>query len=132
MKSWKQLQEEREALMTMQLEKTKGEAMELWNRAKDDDQQRLKKLSEDQRRIEDEARAREEILRRGDEERIARDKARKDELRRQEELLTGRKLRSKTTEPSLDDIRGGGIQIYHYKDPGTGKFYREIFMLLEA
>ena len=116
----------------MQLEKTKGEAMELWNRAKDDDQQRLKKLSEDQRRIEDEARAREEILRRGDEERIARDKARKDELRRQEELLTGRKLRSKTTEPSLDDIRGGGIQIYHYKDPGTDKFYREIFMLLEA
>ena len=118
--------------MTMQLEKTKGEAMDLWNRAKDDDQQRLKKLSEDQRRIEEESRAREEILRRGDEERIARDKARKEELRRQEELLTGRKLRSKTTEPSIDDIRGGGIQIYHYKDPGKADFNHEIFMLHEA
>lgn len=104
--------------MNSQLEKTKYEALELWNRAKNDDQQRVNKLSEDQKRIEEESKAREEILRRGDEERMARDKARKDELRRQEELLSGRKMRSKTTEPTLDDIRGGGIQIYHYKDPG--------------
>ena len=104
--------------MTSQLEKTKCEAMELWNRAKTDDQQRINKISDEQRRIEEESRAREEILRRGDDERIARDKARKEELRRQEELLSGRKTRSKTTEPSVDDIRGGGIQILHYKDPG--------------
>merc|ERR1711899_546694 len=115
-KSWKQLQEERESLMTSQLEKTKCEAMELWNRAKTDDQQRINKISDEQRRIEEESRAREEILRRGDDERIARDKARKEELRRQEELLSGRKTRSKTTEPSVDDIRGGGIQILHYKE----------------
>merc|ERR1712095_43458 len=92
-KSWKQLQEERESLMQMQLDKTKIDA--------------------DKKRIEDEARAREEILRRGDEERIAMDKARKDELRRQEEILTGRKIRSKTTDLSVDDIRGAGIQIFH-------------------
>lgn len=105
--------------MTTQLEKTKNEALELWNRSKSDDQQRISKLSADQKRIEDESRAREEILRQNDEERLARDKARRDELRRQEELLSGRKLRSKTTEPTLDDIRGGGgIQIFHYKDPG--------------
>ena len=112
----------------MQLEKTKGEAMELWSRARDDDQQRLNKISEDKKRLEEESKAREEILRRGDEERMARDKARKDELRRQEELLTGRKIRSKTTEPSIDDIRGGGIQIYHYKDPGRQILIRTIFM----
>jgi len=123
-KSYKQLQDEREALMTMQLEKTKCEANELWSRAKSDDQQRLDKISMDKRRIEEEAKAREEILRRGDEERIARDKARKDELRRQEELLSGRKIRSKTTELSVDDIRGGGIQIYHYKDPAVEKIIR--------
>merc|ERR1711976_844780 len=123
-KSYKQLQDEREALMTMQLEKTKCEANELWNRAKTDDQQRLDKNSMDKRRIEEESKAREEILRRGDEERLARDKARKDELRRQEELLTGRKIRSKTTELSVDDIRGGGIQIFHYKDPAVEKIIR--------
>merc|ERR1712227_1154835 len=116
-KSWKQLQEERESLMQMQLDKTKNEAVELWNRAKTDDQMRLSKIDADKKRIEDEARAREEILRRGDEERIAMDKARKDELRRQEEILTGRKIRSKTTDLSVDDIRGAGIQIFHYKDP---------------
>jgi len=124
-KSWKQLQDEREALMTTQLEKTKNEALELWNRSKSDDQQRISKLSADQKRIEDESRAREEILRQNDEERLARDKARRDELRRQEELLSGRKLRSKTTEPTLDDIRGGGgIQIFHYKDPAVETIIR--------
>lgn len=104
--------------MQMQLDKTKNEAVELWNRAKTDDQMRLSKIDADKKRIEDEARAREEILRRGDEERIAMDKARKEELRRQEEILTGRKIRSKTTDLSVDDIRGAGIQIFHYKDPG--------------
>ena len=89
--------------------------MDIWNRAKLDDQQRVNKISEEQRRMEEEAQAREEILRRSDEERQGRDKARREELRRQEELLSGRKIRSKTTEPSLDDVRGAGIQIYHYK-----------------
>ena len=57
--------------------------------------------------MEEEAQAREEILRRSDEERQARDKARREELRRQEELLSGRKIRSKTIELSSDDVRGG-------------------------
>ena len=104
--------------MNSHLEKTKNEAMTLWNRAKDDDTKRINKITDEQRRIEEESRAREEILRRGDQERIAMDKARKEELRRQEELLTGRKIRSKTAELSMDDVRRGGIQIYHYKDPG--------------
>ena len=105
--------------MSTQLEKTKCEALDIWNRAKLDDQQRVNKISEEQRRLEEEAAAREEILRRSDEERQARDKARREELRRQEELLSGRRIRSKTTELSIDDVRGGaGIQIYHYKDPG--------------
>lgn len=123
-KSWKQLQTEREALMDSHLEKTKNEAMTLWNRAKDDDNKRINKITDEQRRIEEESRAREEILRRGDQERQAMDKARKDELRRQEELLTGRKIRSKTAELSLNDVRGGGIQIYHYKDPAVANIIR--------
>lgn len=110
--------------MSTQLEKTKCEAMDIWNRAKLDDQQRISKISEEQRRMEEEAQAREEILRRSDEERQVRDKARREELRRQEELLSGRKIRSKTTEPSLDDVRGAGIQIYHYKDPAVEKIIR--------
>jgi len=118
-KSWRQLQEEREALMSTQLEKTKCEALDIWNRAKLDDQQRVNKISEEQQRMEEEAQAREEILRRSDEERQARDKARREELRRQEELLSGRKIRSKTIELSSDDVRGTGIQIYHYKDPAV-------------
>ena len=104
--------------MSNQLEKTKCEALDIWNRAKMDDQQRVNKISEEQLRIEKEAQAREEILRRSDEERQLRDKARREELVRQEELLSGRRIRSKTTELSIDDVRGAGIQIYHYKDPG--------------
>ena len=118
MKSWKQLQQEREALMNSHLEKTKDEAMTLWNRAKDDDKQRINKITDEQRRIEEESRAREEILRRGDQERQAQDRARKEELRRQDELLSGRKIRSKTAELGAESVRTGGIQIYHYKDPG--------------
>ena len=44
-----------------------------------DDQQRVNKISEEQLRIEKEAQAREEILRRSDEERQLRDKARREE-----------------------------------------------------
>lgn len=95
--------------MSNQLEKTKCEALDIWNRAKLDDQQRINKISEEQRRLEEESRAREEILRRSDEERQARDKARRDELRRQEELLSGRKIRSKTADLSVDDVRHGCI-----------------------
>jgi len=89
-----------------------------------DDQQRVNKISEEQRRIEKEAQAREEILRRSDEERQLRDKARREELVRQEELLSGRRIRSKTTELSIDDVRGAGIQIYHYKDPAVETIIR--------
>jgi len=123
-KSWRQLQEEREALMSNQLEKTKCEALDIWNRAKMDDQQRVNKISEEQLRIEKEAQAREEILKRSDEERQLRDKARREELVRQEELLSGRRIRSKTTELSIDDVRGAGIQIYHYKDPAVETIIR--------
>ena len=63
--------------MNSHLEKTKDEAMTLWNRAKDDDKDRINKITGEQRRIEEESRAREEILRRGDQERLAQDKARK-------------------------------------------------------
>ena len=138
-KSWRQLQEEREALMSTQLEKTKCEALDIWNRAKLDDQQRVNKISEEQQRMEEEAQAREEILRRNDEERQARDKARREELRRQEDLLSGRKIRSKTIELSSDDVRGTGIQIYHYKDPGRNclswvseEFHSFIFLAVEV
>ena len=62
--------------MNSHLEKTKDEAMTLWNRAKDDDKQRINKITDEQRRIEEESRAREEILRRGDQERLAQDKLR--------------------------------------------------------
>merc|ERR1719400_508237 len=120
-KSWNQLQQEREALMNSHLEKTKDEAMTLWNRAKDDEKQRINKITDEQRRIEEESRAREEILRRGDQERLAQDKARKEELRRGDQLLSGRKIRSKTAELSAESVRGGGIQIYHYKDPAVVK-----------
>ena len=39
---------------------------------------------------------------------------------RQEQLLSGRIARAKTEDPNHDPAgRGPGIQIYHYKDPGS-------------
>ena len=106
-------------MMSAELNKTKDEAMSMWNRSKEDDEKRVGAINEEKRRIEEEYRAREEIMRRGNEERLARDQARKEEIKRQEQLLSGRTVRAKTTDPSVEDVRGGGIQIYHYKDPGT-------------
>merc|ERR1719228_352351 len=42
-KSWRQLQDEREALMSKQIEGTKNEAMSLWGRAKEEDSKGMKR-----------------------------------------------------------------------------------------
>jgi len=117
-KSWRQLQEEREAILQREIEKTKEEAMSLWDRAKQDDSKRLNTIMTEKQRIENEQKMREDIMRRGNEERLAMDKARKEEIRRQEELLSGRKIRAKTADSKIDPgYLGGGIQVFHYKDP---------------
>merc|ERR1719347_1146857 len=124
-KSWKQLQEEREAMMNKELEKTKQEAMSMWNRTKEDDEKRVAKINADKKLRDEEFLAREEIMRRGQQERVAVDQTRKEEIRRQEELLSGRKIRAKTTDLSVDKPEGGGIQIYHYKDPAVEQIVRK-------
>merc|ERR1719228_1208715 len=68
-------------------------------------------------RIEEEARKREEIMAAGNAERLEKDKQRKLEIQRQEQLLSGRIQRAKTEEHGDPSGRGPGIQIYHYKDP---------------
>ena len=90
----------------------------MWNRTREDDEKRVAKINAEKKLREDEYVAREEIMKRGNEERMALDKARKEEIRRQDELLSGRKIRSKTTDLRVEKPEGGGIQIYHYKDPG--------------
>ena len=67
----------------------------------------------------EEARKREEIMARGNAERLEKDKQRKLEIQRQEQLLSGRIARAKTEEVGDPSGRGPGIQIYHYKDPGA-------------
>jgi len=124
-KSWKQLQQEREAMMNNELEKTKEEAMSMWNRTKEDDEKRVAKITEEKKKREEEYIAREEIMKKGNEERLERDKARKEEIRRQEQLLSGRKIRAKTTDLSAGEVGGGGIQIYHYKDPAVEQIVRK-------
>jgi len=126
-KSWKQLQEEREAMMNKELEKTKQEAMSMWNRTKEDDEKRVAKINADKKFRDEEFMKREEIMRRGQEERLAADLARKEEIRRQEELLSGRRIRAKTTDLSVDKPEGGGIQIYHYKDPAVEQIVRKTY-----
>lgn len=59
---------------------------------------------------------REEIMRKSNDERLLRDQSRRLEIQRQEQLLSGRVVRAKTE--GLEAARGGGIQVYHYKDPG--------------
>ena len=105
--------------MNKELEKTKQEAMSMWNRTKEDDEKRVAKINADKKFRDEEFMKREEIMWRGQEERLAADLARKEEIRRQEELLSGKRIRAKTTDLSVDKPEGGGIQIYHYKDPGT-------------
>ena len=118
-KSWKQLQQEREAMMNNELEKTKEEAMSMWNRTKEDDEKRVAKITAEKKLRDEEYLAREAIMKKGNEERLEMDRARKEEIRRQDELLSGRKIRAKTTDmTAAEKPEGGGIQIYHYKDPG--------------
>lgn len=116
-KPWRQLQEEREALMTKEIEKTKCEAISFWDRAKAEDSKRVNAITTEKQRIEEEARKREEIMARGNAERLEKDKQRKLEIQRQEQLLSGRIARAKTEEVGDPSGRGPGIQIYHYKDP---------------
>jgi len=116
-KPWRQLQEEREALMTKEIEKTKCEALSLWDRAKAEDSRRVNAITTEKQRIEEEARKRDEIMAQGNAERLEKDKQRKLEIARQEQLLSGRIQRAKTEEHGDPSGRGPGIQIYHYKDP---------------
>jgi hypothetical protein len=116
-KPWRQLQEEREALMTKEIEKTKCEAVSMWDRAKAEDSKRVNAITTEKQRIEEEARKRDEIMAAGNVERLEKDKQRKQEIHRQEQLLSGRIQRAKTEEQGDPSGRGPGIQIYHYKDP---------------
>ena len=116
--------------MNKELEKTKQEAMSMWNRTKEDDEQRVAKINADKKFRDQEFMKREEIMRRGQEERLAADLARKEEIKRQEELLSGRRIRAKTTDLSVDKPEGGGIQIYHYKDPGELLFYNPCLIFI--
>jgi len=101
--------------MFKEIEKTKCEALSLWDRAKAEDSKRVNAITTEKQRIEDEARKRDEIMALGNAERQEKDKQRKLEIHRQEQLLSGRIVRAKTEcDPSG---RGPGIQIYHYKDP---------------
>ena len=117
-KSWRQLQEEREALMNGEIERTRREAEDMWARAQAEDSQRLGAIQRERERQEAEQRTREEMLTRDKEERDRKDKARRESIRRQEELLSGRMVRAKTTEGGMERAGSGGIQVYHYKDPG--------------
>jgi len=103
--------------MTKEIEKTKCEALSLWDRAKAEDSRRVNAITTEKQRIEEEARKRDEIMAQGNAERLEKDKQRKLEIARQEQLLSGRIQRAKTEEHGDPSGRGPGIQIYHYKDP---------------
>jgi len=103
--------------MTKEIEKTKCEALSLWDRAKAEDSKRVNAITTEKQRIEEEARKRDEIMAQGNAERLEKDKQRKLEIQRQEQLLSGRIQRAKTEEHGDPSGRGPGIQIYHYKDP---------------
>lgn len=131
-KSWRQLQEEREALMTREIQKTRAEAVNLWDRAKQEDCKRQEGIKSEQQRIEvrrdqmkaeralyeEEQAVREDIMRQSNAENLEKDRSRKLTLQRQESLLSGRMPRAKTEGREQDPSgRGAGIQVYHYKDP---------------
>jgi len=103
--------------MTKEIEKTKCEALSLWDRAKAEDSKRVNAITTEKQRIEEESRKRDEIMAAGNAERQEKDKQRKLEIGRQEQLLSGRSQRAKTEEHGDPSGRGAGIQIYHYKDP---------------
>merc|ERR1712089_58101 len=62
-KSWRQLQDEREALMSKQIEGAKNEAMSLWGRAKEEDSKRVNMITSEKQRIEDEQKRETEVIR---------------------------------------------------------------------
>merc|ERR1719249_498227 len=82
-----------------------------------EDSKRVNAITTEKQRIEEEARKREEIMAAGNAERVEKDRQRKLEIQRQEQLLSGRIVRAKTEEHGDPSGRGPGIQIYHYKDP---------------
>jgi len=108
-------------MVNHEIERTKKESETMWNRARTEDMKRIEMIQNERDRMERETRTREELLQVERLEREKKDRARKEEIRRQEELLSGRNLRAKTTDPSVERLNQGlgGIQIYHYKDPGT-------------
>ena len=123
-KSWRQLQEEREALMNGEIERTRREAEAMWARAQAEDSQRLGAIQRERERQEAEQRTREEMLSRDKEERDRKDKARRESIRRQEELLSGSAAATSSKLGDEDNYGSGGrgIQIYHYKDPGNNSY----------
>jgi len=127
-KSWKQLQEEREALMTREIQKTKDEAVSFWDRAKEEDNKRMAVINKEKTRIEEEQRKRELLQKSANEERLEKDRTRKMEIKRQEELLAGRTARARTEGP-YNQIPGygGGIQVFHYKDPVVEDIVRNTY-----
>ena len=125
------MQEEREAIINKEIERTRREAEDMWGRSQAENNKRLQAIQRERERQEAEQLAREEILRRETEERERKDRARRESIRRQEELLSGRNVRAKTTEGGMERLQlGGGIQVYHYKDPGNLHLGRVITPLL--
>ena len=108
--------------MDAEVERTRREAEEMAMRSKEEDEQRKGAIMEERKRKETEERAREEIMKRGMEERERKNRERKEEIRLQEQLLTGRGTRAKTTDLAVErrgSKEGGqGIQVLHYRDPG--------------
>jgi hypothetical protein len=126
-KSWQRLQKERDAQVEAEVKKTKNEADEMAMRALTEDEQRKEAIRAEKRRREMEDQAREDIMRSSMEEREKRNQARREEIKRQEQLLSGRGIRAKTTD-CREEIREGGaqgIQVLHYQDPAVKEIIRK-------
>jgi hypothetical protein len=106
-----------------EIERTRREAEDMWARAQAEDLKRLETLEKERQRQEAEQRAREEILAREKEERDRKDRDRRESIKRQEQLLAGSAAAASRTNIATEngDSRAcnGGIQVYHYKDPGN-------------
>jgi hypothetical protein len=107
-----------------EIERTRREAEDMWARAQAEDLKRLEVIEREKQRQEAEQRAREEILAREKEERDRKDRDRRESIKRQEQLLAGSPAAAArtTAAPQNGDFNAanGGIQVYHYKDPGNG------------
>jgi len=120
------MQEERDAIMIGEIERTRREAEDMWGRSQAENNKRLQAIQREQERQEAEQLAREEILRKETEERDRKDKARRESIRRQEELLSrapGSAYRNE--QKNEEEVVPGGIQVYHYQDPGKQLFYKQ-------